>query len=285
MAGLNEILIEGFNPELIAELEKENQQDKWNEIAKAQQTTRIVSGMLSGFETHKLGTTAILCGIVRFGDIKGLIPITESGIDPTDPQAINKYRALAGSDIQFVIQRYDQEAEIFLASRKLAREQTAYITLSKIDVGYKIYCVVREVEQGHLIGDIGGIDVHIPAFELSYGWIEDVRDKFKKGDHFKVQVTAIDVESKKVEVSAKPLLKNPFPDCLKRYVKGGEYIGTVSGVQPYGVFVALEEGVDTLAPHLKFQAVERGDKVLVRLAKVETKETKSKLHSKIIKVL
>lgn len=48
MAGLNEILIEGFNPQLIAELERENQQDKWNEIAKAQQTARIISGMLSG---------------------------------------------------------------------------------------------------------------------------------------------------------------------------------------------------------------------------------------------
>ena len=51
------------------------------------------------------------------------------------------------------------------------------------------------------------------------------------------------------------------------------------------MFVALEEGVDTLAPHLKFQAVERGDKVLIRLAKVEMKDNKTKLHSKIIKVM
>lgn len=93
----------------------------------------------------------------------------------------------------------------------------------------------------------------------------------------------IDHEKKEVEVSAKPLLKNPFPDCATRYVKNGEYVGRVSGVQNYGIFVNLEEGVDSLAPHLKFQNVQIGDRVLVRVIKVDLE--KEQIRTKIIRVL
>ena len=282
MSGLNDILIEGFNPEIVAELERERQYDVWNDIAKAQQTERIVGEQLIGFETHKINEQKVVCGVVRIGKIKGLIPLDESGIDPEDPYALNKFRALANREIQFIILRYSMEAEMFVASRKKAREITAGITLSKIKEGYNIYCVVREVEKGHLIGDIGGIDVHIPAFELSYGWVDDLRSMHKPGDHIRVQV--VEMSSEKIKVSRKPLMENPFPECLSRYVPNGEYVGTVSGVQAYGVFVALEEGVDCLAQHLKFQHVEKGSKVLVRITKVESKGS-NKIHAKIVRVM
>lgn len=228
----------------------------------------------------------MLCGIIRFNEIKGLIPIAESGIDPDDQQAINKYRALSGRDIAFKVLSYDKDQNIFVASRKQAREETAEITLRKIDVGYNIHCVIREVYQSNIIGDIGGIDVFVHVSDLTYGWIEDLRDKFKAGDHIRVQVTEIDKEKQEVKVSAKPLLKNPFPDCATRYHKNSEYVGgVVSGVPEYGVFVNLEEGgVDSLAPHLKFQNVTKGgERVLVRIRQVDIE--KEQIRSKIIRVL
>ncbi len=66
---------------------------------------------------------------------------------------------------------YDISQNIFLAYRKKARDEMAEIALRKIDVGYNIHCVIREVYQGHIIGDIGGIDVTIPVFDLTYIWL------------------------------------------------------------------------------------------------------------------
>ncbi|WP_052345857.1 hypothetical protein [Paucisalibacillus sp. EB02] len=217
------------------------------------------------------------------GNIKGLIPLFESGIDPEDKQAVNKFRALSGKKIAFKVLQYSKDDNIFIASRKQAKEHMAEITLRKIDVGFHIYCAAREVHQGHIVGDIGGIDVHIPVFDLTYGWVDDLRDMYKSGDHIKVQVMEIDSESKEVKVSAKPLLKNPFPDCSTRYQKNGEYVGKVSGVQNYGIFVNLEDGVDSLAPHLKFQNVQKGDKVLVRVIGVDLE--KEQIRTKIVRVL
>ncbi|NRG44039.1 30S ribosomal protein S1 [Bacillus sp. CRN 9] len=275
------VLIEGFDPDKIQEQEAVD--SKWREIQGAYQNNTILTGELVGFEALKLNEGKELCGVVRIGSIKGLIPLMESGIDNNDKQAINKFRALSGKKIAFNVLQYSKDNNLFIASRKKARDQMMEVTLRKIDVGYNIYCVAREVEQGHIIGDIGGIDVHIPVFELTYGWVDDLRDFYKAGDHIKVQVVNIDNENKEVKVSAKPLLQNPFPDCATRYIKNGEYVGTVSGVQNYGIFVNLEEGVDSLAPHLKFQNVQKGDKVLVRVIGVDIE--KEQVRSKIIRVL
>ncbi|MFD2658481.1 hypothetical protein [Gracilibacillus thailandensis] len=280
---LNSILIEGFDPEK-AEYKPTSEEDNhWLEIQSAYQNNKIINGELVGFESLKINQKKEVCGIVWKGNIKGIIPLMESGIDIEDQQAINKYRALSGKEITFKVLQYDKEANMFVASRKQAREEMADITLRKIDVGYNIHCVIREVYQGHVIGDIGGIDVIIPVFELTYGWIDDLRDHYKTGDHLRVQVTEIDHENREVKVSHKPLLKNPFPDCATRYIKNGEYVGKVSGVQNYGIFVNLEEGVDSLAPHLKFQNVKKGDKVLVRIVNVDTE--KEQIRTKIVRVL
>jgi small subunit ribosomal protein S1 len=280
---LNTILIEGFDPEKAEHKPTETEDKHWLEIQSAYQNDKIISGTLLGFENHKLNDKKELCGIIWKGDIKGIIPLRESGIDPEDQQAINKYRALSGKEITFKVLNYDKEGNMFLGSRKKARDEMADITLRKIDVGYNIHCVIREVYQGHVVGDIGGIDVIIPVFELTYGWIEDLRDHYKSGDHIRVQVMEIDKEKREVKVSHKPLLKNPFPDCAKRYVKNGEYVGKVSGVQNYGIFVNLEEGVDSLAPHLKFQNVQKGDKVLVRIVNVDIEQ--EQIRTKIVRVL
>lgn len=281
MSDVLDVLIEGFNKHKVEERPDENA--KWIEIQSAYQNDMILNSELVGFETLKLGDNKVLCGIIRMDNVKGIVPLFESGIDPEDNQAINKFRALSGKEIAFKILQYSKEDNMFIASRKKAREQMADITLRKIDVGYNVYCVAREVHQGHMIGDIGGIDVHIPVFELTYGWVDDLREMYKAGDHIKVQVMEIDLQKKEVKVSAKPLLKNPFPDCATRYQKNGEYVGKVSGVQNYGIFVNLEDGVDSLAPHLKFQNVQKGDKVLVRVIAVDLE--KEQIRTKIVRVL
>jgi small subunit ribosomal protein S1 len=280
MTDVLNVLIEGFDP---SKVEGNQISSKWREIQAAYQNNTILTAELVGFETLKLNDKKELCGIVRFDEIKGIIPLFESGVNHEDKQAVNMFRALSGKKIAVKVLHYDIDGNMFIASRKQAKEQMAEITLRKIDVGYNIYCVAREVEPGHIVGDIGGIDVHIPVFDLTFGWVEDLRDMYKAGDHIKVQVMEIDRDNQEVKVSAKPLLKNPFPDCATRYVKNGEYVGTVSGVQNYGVFVNLEKGVDSLAPHLKFQNVQKGDRVLVRVINVDVQ--KEQIRAKIVRVL
>ncbi len=264
-------LIEGFDPSKIKEDETEK---SWKEVIGAYQNEKILQSELRGIE--KVKNTQ--CAIIQYGPLKGYIPIEESGY-----KDVNQIRSMTGQSILFKVVKYDKENNIFIASRKKAQEQIAEITLRKISVDDIIPCVVRLVSSTLVVGDIGGIQVRIPVEEMSYGWVDDLHDIAKVGDHLKVKVINIDKENKNVKVSAKAAMPNPYPDCTKRFIVRGEYFGTVSGVRDYGIFINLEPGVDSLAPHLKFENVKKGDKVLVKILQVDIK--KEQIRSKIVRIL
>lgn len=268
-----QVLIEGYDAEKASKLENEVD-EHWKEIYGAYQNRTILHAMVTGIET-KLDMP---CAVVSLGTIRGYIPLDVSGME-NDRQL----HSLTGKDVAFKVLNYDREAGVFTASRKEALEQMAALTWNRLEVGQNIIAVARTVSPNLVRADIGGIEVKIPVEEIRYGWIDDLTEEVKSGDHMKVKVTGLDKENQKVTVSAKAASENPWPDCAKRYEQGNEYVGRVSGVREYGVFVNLEPGVDSLSRHLKFQNVRKGDRVLVRILGVDV--DKEQIRSRITRIL
>lgn len=272
------MLIEGFDPE---KLEQEEQQyDKaWKEIYGAYQNKTVIQGDFVAIEDLKTADDKNeTCAVVQIEDVRGYIPIKHFGVDNK-----RQLRARVGERVAFVVLSYDRENNIFVGSRVQALEIMAEKFLNRVEVGDKVVAVVKNVTANQVRADVGGIEVKIPIEEIRYGWIDDLKKEIKKGDHIYVKVLEIDKENKKVTVSRKALQKNPFPDCLKRYPKGSEHVGTVSGVREYGVFVNLEDGVDSLARHLRYENVKKGDRVVVRIISTDAK--KEHIVTRITKIL
>jgi len=263
-----QVLIEGFDPSKV-QVENEFNND-WKKVYGAYQNNSILQASMTGIET----LLDKPCAVVTLGNVRGFIPLEFTGADN-----LRQLRAMTGQSVAFKVLNYDREAEVFTGSRMAALEHMASITLKKIDVDDEIIAVVRSVSPSLVRADIGGIEVKIPLEEIKYGWIDDLTEEVKKGDHLKVKVLEIDKEEKKVVVSAKATQENQWLRSIGRY----SYVGTVSGVREYGVFVNLEAGVDSWARHLKFQNVKRGDRVLVRV--LETDAKKEQIRIRIIRVL
>lgn len=257
---LKRVLIEGYNED---KLERNSYDEGWAQIYSAKQNDLILQADMVGVEV-KLNK---LCGVVQVGDVRGYIPQEFSGT--TDAHA---FRRLLGEPVAFKIVTYDRDGDTFIASRQLAIEQMEGMTWKWLELGAAITAVVRTVHTKAMTVDIGGIEVEMPVQEFAYGWTEDLRDVVQIGDHFKVKVIELDKEQKKVVISKKALDKSPWPDCSKRYNTRGEYIGIVSGVAEYGVFVNLERGVDALVRHMPFDKVKRGDKVFLKVINVDLKK-------------
>ncbi|OZU89043.1 hypothetical protein CIL03_08480 [Virgibacillus indicus] len=274
----NTILIEGFDPTKMVDQEIEHASEDWRKVYGAYQNKKILQAPITGIENFGTKENEKICAIVTVGTIRGLIPMEFAGADN-----LRQLRAMTGQTVAFKVVNYDREAEIFTGSRLEALEQMADITLRKIEEGDHIPAVIHHVGQHILRADIGGIEAVIPIEDVRYGWIDNLHDEFSTGDVLKVKVISIDKEAKKVKVSAKAAQENPWPDCTKRYQKGGEYVGVVSGVREYGVFVNLEPGVDSLASHLKFQNVKKGDRVLVRVQNINVKD--EQVRTRIIRVM
>ncbi|WP_374723583.1 S1 RNA-binding domain-containing protein [Calidifontibacillus erzurumensis] len=274
------VLIEGYDENVALELERNvDQYDKdWETVYSARQNQTILQAEITGIEekTIRSDSPKITCAVVMVGQVKGLIPLEYFGVEDK-----NHLLSYTGKKVAFKVIGLDAEAGVFIGSRKAAIEHMANVTWAKLEKGKEVIAVVRRVGRNRLIVDIGGIEAKINVADYDYGWIEDLREHVKVGQHLKVKVTELDKEKKIVKVSRKETLANPWLTVRNRFEEGNQYVGTVSGVVNFGNYVNLAPGIDSLAPHMRFQTLSRGDKVLIRIKKIHDKE--EKIDAKIIR--
>jgi len=272
MLQLSHLMPEGYT----GEIKQFQQRDVWPEIYAARQNGTILEAPAAGIEEHKLGEKTIPCLVVMLDHVKGLIPLELS-----DEKSRDGLRRLIGQNIVFKVIGIDRDNNLFIGSRKAAREHMANVNRSKIKPGAVVPAVVRRVLPYMAELDLGGISARLLPRDFSWGWVKDMRDHLQPGDNVEVKVTA--VEGDEVYVSIRELLPDPWPNVPLKYNTGNEYLATVTGVVEYGVFCNLEPGVDSLAPHHKFIKVKPGDKVIVRLLDINME--KRHIRSKIVRLV
>lgn len=272
------LITEGYDGQIVT------QKDIWPEIYAAFQNKTILQVEAKGVRNHPIQGKDIPCIQVHYNTVTGIIPANESGLNgfPQDPAEIEMLpdldkrkilrsleNRIVGLPVWILILAVDKENEFFLASRKRALEIMASHTWDRLQEGEIVPGTVREVYPKSAVVDIGGIETRVGASEIAWGWVEDARNILERGKTYQVKVLSVDPEQEHVEVSLKQAQPSPWPECAKRYVKGGIYSGTVSGVIDKGVFVNLEPGVDIFVHHPKFTRVKKGDKVRVLIHRVD----------------
>jgi small subunit ribosomal protein S1 len=272
------LITEGYDGQIVTP------DDSWPEIYSAFQNKTILQVEAKGIRNHAVQGKEIPCVQVHYDNVTGIIPANESGLNgfPQDPAEIEMLpdldkrkilrsleNRIVGLPVWILILAVDKENEFFLASRKRALEIMASHTWDRLQEGEIVPGTVREVYPKNAIVDIGGIETRVGASEIAWGWVEDARNILERGKTYQVKVLSVDPEQEHVEVSLKQAQPSPWPECAKRYVKGGIYSGTVSGVIDKGVFVNLEPGVDIFVHHPKFTRVKKGDKVRVLIHRVD----------------
>lgn len=272
------LITEGYDGQIVTP------DDSWPEIYSAFQNKTILQVEAKGVRNHAVQGKEIPCVQVHYDNVTGIIPANESGLNgfPQDPAEIEMLpdldkrkilrsleNRIVGLPVWILILAVDKENEFFLASRKRALEIMASHTWDRLKEGEIVPGTVREVYPKSAVIDIGGIETKVGASEIAWGWVEDARNILERGKTYQVKVLSVDPEQEHVEVSLKQAQPSPWPECAKRYVKGGIYSGTVSGVIDKGVFVNLEPGVDIFVHHPKFTRVKKGDKVRVLIHRVD----------------
>jgi ribosomal protein S1 len=84
--------------------------------------------------------------------------------------------------------------------------------------------------------------VHIS--EVSWEKLAAIPETFKAGDKIKAKLIGFDKESKRINLSIKALIADPFEAKLKSYVPDQRVSGSVSKVLSSGVLVNLEKGIE-----------------------------------------
>jgi len=268
------------------------QSSVWVEVYSSRQNRSILKWPVVAIEQHAVrnGQEQVLCLAVGKNQLKGYISFDDSGIKSSGSVSTDRIRALKyiGQEIAFVVTGIVYDEGFFVASRKLALARLSGRVWPSLKEGMVVHAVARKVYDKNVIVEFDGIEARLPIGEISYGWVDEMADHVQPGDEFDVKVIRVDRENERVIVSKKALIPNPWPGAMDRYQKNGIYLGKVSGVVTFGVFVELEPGVNALCNHLrttsKYQAQE-GDMVAVQVSSVSYENGEGRVRGGVIRIV
>lgn len=146
------------------------------------------------------------------------------------------------------------------------------------------------VPYGAFVKIIDGVEGLLHISDLS--WTKNVKtpkEIVQDGQQVEVKIIKIDEDAKKINVSLKHLLNNPWDNVEKKYSVDTVVEGTVKNITVFGAFVELEEGVEALLHKEEISWTEKyepknyftiGEKVKAKVIFCDVDEKKIKLGIK-----
>jgi len=190
-------------------------------------------------------------------------------------------------------------AEVNPAERNLVVSRRALLERDREEMATKLWAelaegqirpgTIRSVKPFGAFVDLGGVDGLIPVSELSYKRVQDPSQVVQLGQAVQVYVTRIDPEARKVSLSLRKLLANPWDEIALKYIPGENVTGTVTRLLDIGALVELEPGIEglihisQLAPQRVWRVsdvVQAGQTVEVRILSVDKERERISLSLK-----
>ena len=182
-----------------------------------------------------------------------------------------------------------RKQRLILSRRQLLEEERSKKQdeiFSTIEAGQTVKGTVKRlVDYGAFI-DIGGVDGLAHISDLSWERVKHPSDVLKVGDEIDVFVKNVDPDSKRISLSVKETLPDPWLEKADNYHEGDHIEGKIIKLTDFGAFMEIEPGFDGLIPMGELcdrrieradEAVHTGDVVVVKVMKIDTKRKRISL--------
>lgn len=224
--------------------------------------------------------------------LEGLVHMSEMdwGSRPKHP---SKYLSV-GEKVEAIVLKVDKEERRLSLSIKQARPSPWELILQRYKVGQRVSGKVKTItEFGVFVGLPEGIDALIHISDLS--WTKHIKhpsEILKKGQKVDAIVLSIEPEAERMALGLKQIMPDPWlSEIPEKFKLGNECEGKVLMITDFGIFVELEGGVEGLIYSSEIvktsdkteESLKPGDKVDVRIIKVDCQERKIGLSMKNLK--
>ncbi len=226
---------------------------------------------------------------VDVGGVDGLVHYNEiSYKGPVNPSKLYN----EGDTVVVKAINYDKDKRHLSLSIKAVQPDPWEEVESELDEGDTITVTVSNIENYGVFVDLGNdIEGFLHISEIS--WDKNVKnpnDYLNIGDQIDVEVIEINPKTHKLRVSLKALQPKPFDEFVKNYKEGDVVEGEVTSLTDFGAFVRIGQVEGLL--HNQDVSWEKGtkakdlfksgDKVEVKIAKINTEDEKISLNRKAL---
>ncbi len=222
---------------------------------------------------------------VSVGGIKCFCPVSQiDSRNPSDP------KSMVNRSFQFKIIEYKEKGKNIIVSRSALlqeqRKETEDNLRQTLKPGDRISGTISGVRDFGVFVDIGGVEALIPKSELSWSRYTDTAG-FKAGNKIETIVKSIDWENKRLTLSIRDLMPEPW-EQIDKYEAGQVIPGVVVNIIKNGAFMEIEPGLDGFihVSRMNFlkkinrpeEVVSIGDRVNARILGINTAEKKISLE-------
>lgn len=249
----------------------------WIDAEQLLATTDIFEGEVIGY--NKGGA------IVPFGRLRGFIPashLSELTRGLNDRQRQQKLAKLRGQKIPLKVIEVDRRRRRLVFSQRDAQKEWEELQkgelLERLQEGDVLHGRISGLRDFGIFVDLGGADGLVHISELAWHRIDHPREVVKVGDEIDVYVLKVDRDDKRISLSRKRLIANPWDSVEERYQINQLVEGTVTRIVDYGAFAELEPGIEGLL-HLSqlsrgqvetaTEVVQEGETHLLRVVSID----------------
>ena len=182
---------------------------------------------------------------VDLGGLDGLLHVTDMSWGRVNhPSDLVK----VGDEIDVVVLKFDRETErVSLGTKQLTEDPWAHVP-DKYPAGSRVNGRVTNVtDYGAFVELEEGVEGLVHVSEMS--WSKKVKSPSKvvsPGDRVEAIVTDVNREARRISLSLKETLPDPWDSVVEKYAVGSTVQGKVRNLTDFGAFVEIEEGVDGL---------------------------------------
>src|SRR5713226_5366877 len=183
--------------------------------------------------------------IVDLGGLDGLLHVTDMSWGRVNhPSDLVK----VGDEIDVVVLKFDRETErVSLGTKQLTEDPWSHVP-ERYPPGSRVTGRVSNVtDYGAFVELEEGVEGLVHVSEMS--WSKKVENPSKvvsPGDTVEAIVSDVNPEARRISLSLKDTLPDPWEGVLEKYTIGSRVQGKVRNLTDFGAFVEIEEGVDGL---------------------------------------
>ena len=237
---------EDANGNVVLSLKRAQEQLSWDNVEKLMEDSGVVDSKIIGFNKGGL--------IVSVEGLRGFVPSSQVSalrrMQSTGDTPEQRWQKMVNEPISVRVIEVDRERRRLILSEKAAstesRQSIKERVLEELEEG-KVYAgrVTSIANFGAFI-NINGADGLAHLSEISWDHIEHPREVLEVGQEVKVKVINIDREKKRIGLSIRALLDDPWKERLEKYSVGQLVEGVITRLTKFGAFARLEGDIEGL---------------------------------------
>ncbi len=285
------VMREDRDGNLLLSITRARAESDWKHAEELLESQEMFTGSVSGFNRGGV--------IVKIGQVRGFVPASQLSSESqaqqsTEAEPDNRWMKLMDAELRMKVIDLDRRRNRLILSERVAirewrREQKERL-LKTLEENSVCEGVVSSLADFGAFVNLGGADGLIHLSELSWGRINHPSEVVSIGEKLQVMVLNVDRDRKRIGLSLRRLLPEPWETVPDRYEVGQIVRGLITKLVHFGAFARLEgdsiEGlihISELAEHRithPSEVVSEGQELELRIIRIDTERRRMGLSLK-----